>query len=65
MTLKHEIKIDKKEYTLNNLATLYQKMGFFSKSEKLLLESKEIKLKVFGKQHPEYAACLSNLAFVS
>jgi CHAT domain-containing protein len=49
-------------WSLNNLATLYERMGDYEKAEPLYLESKAIRGKVLGKEHPDYAGSLNNLA---
>ncbi|MBK8643231.1 MAG: tetratricopeptide repeat protein [Saprospiraceae bacterium] len=46
----------------NNLAILYQEIGQYSKAEYHYIESKEIREKVFGNKHFEYAASLNNIA---
>lgn len=48
--------------TLNNLALLYEDMGFYDKAELLYHQAIEIREKVLGKTHPDYIASRHNLA---
>ena len=47
-----------------NLAAVYMKEGKFVQAEPLLREALEIRKTVLGKQHPEYAVSLSELAAI-
>jgi len=49
-------------YVLNSLGLFFQKAGYFSAAIPLLLRALEITEKVLGKQHPDTATCLNNLA---
>jgi hypothetical protein len=36
----------------------------YAKAESLLMEAKDIRAKVLGKEHPDYATSLNNLALL-
>ena len=48
----------------HNLALLYYNIGQYEKAEPLYLEAKQIREKVLGKLHPDYAASCNNLAIL-
>jgi len=50
--------------TLDNLARLYIKMGFFDKAEIMFLRAKEIRKNLTGMNHQDYAKTVFNLACV-
>jgi CHAT domain-containing protein len=47
---------------LNNLAGLYQDQGDYPRAEPLFRQAMEIRKKVLGENHPDYATSLNNLA---
>jgi CHAT domain-containing protein/tetratricopeptide (TPR) repeat protein len=47
---------------LNGLGFLYTAMGLYHKADPILLEAKNLRSKVHGKQSPEYSCSLNNLA---
>jgi tetratricopeptide (TPR) repeat protein len=50
--------------TLNNLAVLYGKRGKYKDAEPLCKRALEIREKVLGKDHPDVAKQLNNLALL-
>jgi tetratricopeptide (TPR) repeat protein len=50
--------------TLNNLAVLYGKRGKYKEAEPLCKRALEIREKVLGKDHPDVAKQLNNLALL-
>ncbi|MDR0712707.1 MAG: tetratricopeptide repeat protein, partial [Bacteroidales bacterium] len=46
---------------LENKANEYESSGDYVQAEKYYLEAKEIREKVLGKEHPDYAASLNHL----
>ena len=50
--------------TLNNLAVLYGKRGKYREAEPLCKRALEIREKVLGKDHPDVAKQLNNLALL-
>lgn len=50
--------------TLNNLAVLYGKRGKYREAEPLCKRALEIREKVLGKEHPDVAKQLNNLALL-
>ena len=48
--------------SLNNLACLYQAQGDYPRAEPLYRQALEIRKKVLGENHPDYAISLNNLA---
>jgi len=48
----------------NKLVNVYLGIRQYQKAESIILEVKEIREKIFGKEHPEYAKSCSILAFV-
>ncbi len=48
--------------SLNNLATLLEKVGEYDRAESLYDQSHDILLTVYGNQHPEYATHLAHMA---
>jgi CHAT domain-containing protein/tetratricopeptide (TPR) repeat protein len=58
--------VDMSVYTvaLDNLSTLYGKMGFYAKQDTALIRVYDIKKKIFGENHPLFAVALGGLAAV-
>ncbi|MEM7552009.1 MAG: CHAT domain-containing tetratricopeptide repeat protein [Bacteroidota bacterium] len=52
-------------YGLNEFGILNEGIGNYNDALKLYLEVKDIREKVFGKKHPEYAQSLNNLALLN
>jgi CHAT domain-containing protein len=47
--------------SLNNLAVLYQEMGRYEAAKKLYLQSQELRKKIYGVEHVNYALGLNNI----
>ena len=47
--------------SLNNLGSLYYKMGYYKAAEPYFKQALEIKKKALGEEHPDYASSLNNL----
>ena len=58
------LKSKKVAATLNNLAVLYGKRGKYKEAEPLCKRALEIREKVLGKDHPDVAKQLNNLALL-
>ncbi len=48
--------------TLNKLAKLYKEQGDYTRAEPLCSQASEIRKKILGENHPDYAAVLNDLA---
>ena len=47
---------------VNNLGNLYSDMGRYEKAESFYIEAKNIRKRILGKEHSDYASSLNNLA---